>query len=270
MPDLITVALISAASAILVALISGGISVWTNILSNRNLKESKRLSLADQGSDLPSHVSASGVICEKIRDEIKKANQRKGGKPKNVVLSFIGVSMSFSWNSIIEGQLEALIKANPTVNFGLEGVFVDHLFLKDLCLNSEPKNWAEYSEKNEANFHRFGERMRREVGERFVMRVKVIRNLPHWHGWLIGDHHLFLGRVRFTFTKDDCPSMQVGENEYRYYYRTHSGDTAGDARVDLFDNWLQFYLYSMSPSSPTTPIFSRTIWWVAPKPEPPS
>ena len=129
----------------------------------------------------------------------------------------------------------------------------------------DDKDWAGISATNLAKFKKLGERMNRDYGNKFQLRVAVFKSLPQWHGWLIADKRLYLGRVRFEFTENDRPSMQVGENEYRFFYRTESGKSQGDTRIDLFKNWLNWYGFDNSEVYPDVSTSCNTrIYWDLP------
>ncbi len=247
-------ATITASATVLAAIVAGILNL---VYAKKNLEESRRLSSPDQGRELPTHLKASGEIIECIESELKKLNNRRGGEKKILRLKFIGVSMSFSWATIVEGKLEELVKNNPNIIFVVEGAFVDHRYLSGLQVRPD-KPWAEISEHTEEQFVKFGQRMKKEYGDRFDLRVIVCNTLPQWHGWLVSDAYLYLGRVRFEFVGNERPSLQVGENEYRYFYKTPTGFSQGDIRIDLFTNWLKFLMFDNSKCDYS---YNRLIYW---------
>ena len=73
--------------------------------------------------------------------------------------------------------------------------------------------------------------------DRFIFTARNYRNLPHWHGVLVNDEHLFLGRTDWKCPNGN-PELAVGQNKYRYY---NTAEERGEDRVKLFLNWHKYY-----------------------------
>jgi hypothetical protein len=74
--------------------------------------------------------------------------------------------------------------------------------------------------------------------------AKVYKNIPHWHGYLVNNEYLFLGRADWDLSSHK-PKLSVGQNKYRYFDRTA---IAGSERIDLFSDWHRYYFEFCSKS----------------------
>jgi Cu/Ag efflux protein CusF len=189
-------------------------------------KETK--DIARQGIYYPNSTRAFAAMAERIEEEVTNKSHPR------VDLKLIAVAMTYSWDGFITISIPALLGKGVSVN--LEVVFVDPIFLRDLKLVNRGVDWAEKSALRMTEVIQFAELCEKFDG-RFRFVAKTYRNLPHWHGWLVNDEHLFLGRTRWDFA-DGHKVLTVGQNEYRYF------DTSikeGQERIELFLQWFKYY-----------------------------
>lgn len=168
-------------------------------------------------------------------------------------IKILAVSASFSWIWITENLIPLLSEpSNDQTSCNIEMLLVDpdyELFQKAGC-NSDKIPWHEMSGRRVAEAHDLIAD-HPDLRQRLMFSISYYRNLPHWHGVLIQDWSLLLGRTTWKGTPPDL-DMRVGENEYREYSR--SGQ-AGVDRIDVFKNWFSFYssigrqVFSHKPSA---------------------
>ena len=80
-----------------------------------------------------------------------------------------------------------------------------------------------------------------EAKKRFSVEIRTYQSIPQYHGIIINNHRLFLGRTDWIFDHEK-PELTVGENRYRYFdSKTRIGDERGKERIDLFLHWHKFY-----------------------------
>jgi hypothetical protein len=72
-----------------------------------------------------------------------------------------------------------------------------------------------------------------------TLRVEEYDNIPHWHGIMVDDDTLFLGRTNWR-TGVAPWKLTVGQNVYRQFFLQ---DRFGGAeRIEQFINWFDAYL----------------------------
>jgi len=71
-------------------------------------------------------------------------------------------------------------------------------------------------------------------------------NLPHWHGILINDGILFMGRTDWNFPDPELEKLPyflyVGQAEYRLFRKDDF--TGGGGRIKRFISWFNYYKIS--------------------------
>ena len=161
-------------------------------------------------------------------------------KNEDISIKIIAVSAQFSWKSIVEVLLPELLAYNRNkVKFEVEFTLVDPEVLrlwgqKKLCkycqtvlsLKEIIANQEEYKSAIESG--------------RLKLNVHLVDNVPHWHGLLINDDILFLGRSKWDMTKRH-KEMHVGRKEYRKY--TINDRFQGYQRVEVFQQWFDAYKF---------------------------
>lgn len=151
-------------------------------------------------------------------------------------LKIIAVAMTFSWR-FINVDIPKILRQYTTATVNLQALFIDHEFLATLPLANYDVDWAKESEFRTNQVQRFAVTGSKRFGNRLLMVAKTYKNLPHWHGVLVNDEHLFLGRTNWLFP-DGKPELTVGQNKYRYF---NTSSPKGSERVELFKNWHKYY-----------------------------
>ena len=187
-----------------------------------------------QERHLTDYVEALGLAKEYINDISLQKGQ------SIVVVKILAVSSSFSWD-FIKNHLLKILEADPELTIHLEWLLVEPKHLKDARagLNSIKVPWHEISSKRELEIAEAVSSLSKGVSERFTCKLKYYSNIPHWHGVLINDVQLYLGRTSWT-TVDDELHLRVGENEYRIF--GSESTSRGLPRVRLFNSWFNYYL----------------------------
>jgi hypothetical protein len=175
---------------------------------------------------------------EKYIEEYLNDYLEHGIKEPLVDLKLIAVAMTFSWDFFIVTAIPRILRNFHTSKIKLDVLFVDYKHLNLAKTGKDGVNWGEISEIRLKEVREFASRCQ-DYNGRLVFTAKTYKNIPHWHGWLINDQHLFLGRTDWTFDgKDNKPQLRVGQNEYRHFDGTSA---EGARRIDLFQRWQKYY-----------------------------
>lgn len=161
----------------------------------------------------------------------------QNGKPLNIKYELLAVAMTFSWE-FIHKTLPSILDAYPMARVELNLLFVDPDYLDGLDLPEYPVNWAEISRKRITEIMEFAVQAQKYQG-RLTFSARTYQNLPHWHGWLINNTHLFLGRTDWNISGSK-PALTVGQNKYRYFDKDKP---EGLERISLFQDWHTYYSY---------------------------
>lgn len=174
-------------------------------------------------------------------DHIYKAIEDALVENPKVNLQFLTVSGSYSW-PFFEDAVRRLDKRfGPTRN--VDATFC--LIRPDFFDSWQLLNWKDKSQVTLAHIDEFKNRAtyipRIEAGQLTVNSV-LFDNIPHWHGILINETVLFLGRTEWEFPAhgvEGVPNLLVGQIEYR---RFHKDDRfGGNQRIERFKNWVSRY-----------------------------
>jgi len=167
--------------------------------------------------------------------DVLRQLQHLGG-PETLKIRVLAVASSLSWGFLIEKLPEILVGC-PDKRMRVEVLLVEADHLRDMKtgMNRHGSPWWEISKLRETNIHEEWRGLPDTVRERLHFRLGFYRNLPHWHGVLIGTHDLWLGRTSWD---SDLQNLTVGENVYRKF--TRSGGLGSD-RIDLFQTWFRYY-----------------------------
>lgn len=192
--------------------------------------------LLGQGKEYQYYKDAFAQM-EKTIQEYIDDSARRGVIPV-VRLKLIAVAMTFSWEFFISTFIP-LILENSKAKIELDILFLDWNYLKnDINPRITDIDWVSKSKTRLDEVKNFSKKYK-QFKSRFSFRAKVYRNLPHWHGWLINNDHLFLGRTDWIFDGDDTrPELRVGQNEYRHFDKSSS---EGSRRINLFELWQKYY-----------------------------
>ncbi|WP_088243504.1 hypothetical protein [Calothrix rhizosoleniae] len=175
---------------------------------------------------------------------IRECLQNHTTHSKNhVEIKILAVSMTFSWN-FLAGKVPKILNDCPDGHINAEIVFVDSDYLESLQLETFDVDWANQSKQRVMQINNFMNGLPDDLCERFSLSARVYRNTPHWHGILVNNEHLFLGRKDWEFSTTK-PKLSVGQNKYRYFNHTAA---AGSERIDLFLDWHKYYFEFASKS----------------------
>lgn len=178
--------------------------------------------------------AAFGDLYDLIEKKIE-ANKNKG---KDIVidLKLISVAMLYSKSWLLSSLPKLLEK--PKVKIKISSVIVQTDHLASLNLYDYVEDWVETSNSNILKLKKFIESDLAKYKNKLEFKLVFYKNIPHWHGWLLDDESLFLGRTNWGPTSSSKLSLQVGQNKYRYFNNSTKG---GRERIDLFKNWFGFY-----------------------------
>jgi hypothetical protein len=157
----------------------------------------------------------------------------KGERTQKVEIRIHAVGMAYSWKHFVE-EISAMLEDYPGCEIELKILFVDHAYLSSLDFANIEENWAEESKdrlKDAQDLLSAAPKLR----GRLSFSVKTYSGLPFWHGILVNDEHLFIGRTNFKF-ETTRPQLSVGRNRYRYFNTTDNED-----RIARFHNWHRYH-----------------------------
>jgi hypothetical protein len=154
--------------------------------------------------------------------------------------------MTFSWG-FIRDRMPKILRDYPDSYATVELAFVEHKYLESLNLENYDINWSDESKQRVRDINNFINGLPEQLTERLCIVARLYKNLPHWHGFLIDDEYLFLGRTDWSFSRNK-PKLTVGQNKYRYFDRS---STMGIERIELFKDWHKYYLQYGSEALPS-------------------
>jgi hypothetical protein len=156
-------------------------------------------------------------------------------------IKITAVSRHYSW-PIFVSNISTWLCEHHNCRVNLSILLVDPSYLRELLIAAAPINWAEESEKRVKDLEQIVEDMSASEKERLNCAIRVFRGLPQYHGVVINNDELFLGRTDWKFVDGKQPQLKVGQNRYRYFNRgTTEGEDRGSERVNLFLNWHRFH-----------------------------
>ena len=164
-----------------------------------------------------------------------------GSDPIHLDIKLTAVGMHYSWPAFLS-NISRWVQKYQNCYFRLSILLVDPQYLKTLSFSRLPIDWAKESENRVTDLQNMIDALDSSKKERISFVFRVFQGLPQYHGLVINDEYLFLGRSDWTFNKDRPPELSVGQNRYRYFYKSKTdGDDRGSERVNLFLNWHKFY-----------------------------
>lgn len=191
--------------------------------------------LLHQGKPYRDYKMAFKDALNFIENSMQQRYDVKTDEPVDVKL--ISVAMKISWNELIM-FIPTLMNRYDGVHVRIEALFVDPKYLKNL-LNQNGQNWAKESSSRFKQFSSFASKYG-DFDGRLNFSIRTYKNLPHWHGILIENQRLFLGRANWSFNKGK-PMLNAEVNKYRYFSSINDGANEGKERILLFKNWHRYY-----------------------------
>jgi len=155
-------------------------------------------------------------------------------------LKLIAVAITFSWDNFVLTVIPDLLNDYPNLILNLDILFVSHEHLKAQKIGMGDIDWVKKSKERVVEVKDFYNRYRKQYEKRFNFRAKVYSNIPHWHGWLFNEDHLFLGRTSWEIYEKNLPILKVGQNKYRHFSDPSENSEAAE-RIELFKNWHKYY-----------------------------
>jgi len=155
---------------------------------------------------------------------------------KDVQIKILAVSAQFSWKVLIESAIPKLLEiGNKDPKIDIEIVIVKPSVLR---------HWGQKKLEDDAQNTLNGEiSFRKKFKTAFAngklkLTIRQYDNIPHWHGILIDNDILFMGRCKWDKI-DNHYHLLVGQIDYRLFKK---GDRyGGDARIELVENWFDLY-----------------------------
>ena len=166
---------------------------------------------------------------------------------EKIDIKIIAVAMTFTWG-FIRDHMPRILREYPHSTANVELAFVEPGFLEALELEKFDIDYADESRKRIRDIPVFRTGLADPIGERLSISARLYKNIPHWHGFLINDEFLFLGRTDWCFARSR-PRITVGQNKYRYFDRCSS---VGIERIELFKAWHKYYSKHASELLSTT------------------
>ena len=159
---------------------------------------------------------------------------------QDVNIKIIAVSAQFSWKNIVEVLVPELIKYKTSkTKLKIDFVLVDPKVLR---------NWGQ--KKLSTHCTNVGalyeiitssEEFKLAIdNNKLEINICYIDNIPHWHGLLINEDVLYLGRCSWDMTRNH-KEMLVGRREYRRFEKDDRFQ--GNHRIELFENWFKAYQF---------------------------
>lgn len=150
-------------------------------------------------------------------------------------IRILAVGMTYSWKYLI-ADIPQLLDKNPKCRINIKLLYLDPNLLERLNLkHKKDEVWHEQSQSRKNDIERFIKDIQKFEG-RITITAKTYKSLPFWHGVLINNEHLFVGRTDWDL-QDTRPLLSVGQNRYRYYQKKQDNDY----RVARFEHWHQYF-----------------------------
>lgn len=199
----------------------------------------KRLDKIDSNLDVdepPTFESFTNIL-----PEIKSILFERLKENRDVNIKIIAVSAQFSWRNLVEDTIPNLINiGNKSPKISIKLLIIEPEMLRQ---------WGQKKLKMDAERTLKGipiiaEKLKTEIDEgRLEFEVLLYDNIPHWHGVMIDDEILFMGRCKWNMRKKK-KDLSVGQKEYRLF--TKNDRFQGYQRVELFENWFEAYTFRAS------------------------
>jgi hypothetical protein len=209
----------------------------------------------EQGRSFPNHDTAFDFAKQHVRSLL--ASRRDS----ELNVRVLAVASSFSWRfvaevlpDLISGMMDSAAGSGsgsddsgaPAQGQSFSTVcsaFVllvepTHLRAAKAGRNAKLEEWWKISRSRERDLNRLIQRTwSPELIEHYSLRLAYYKNIPHWHGVLVSDNWLLLGRTSWVNGSEGY-ELRVGENLYRLFTdRTKQGRD----RIKLFESWFSYY-----------------------------
>ena len=153
---------------------------------------------------------------------------------KALQIDILGVSARYSWPLLEDHLLSILSKpAHSGCKIKVRLAVCQRTVLEQWALTQQTYDL----DKTLAGLAEV-QRVLRERFESGQLSIELIQFdlLPMWHGVMLGDKILYMGRTRWDMSRTgEAPTLQVGSREYRRFVRQDA--FGGNARIEMFNNW---------------------------------
>lgn len=161
---------------------------------------------------------------------------------QNVHLRVMAISGQFTWKHLLFDGMETFVKyMGKSQKIRIEFVVVSQRTLEKWGQETL-KIHKDSMERGVAVFRRNYSRMIDEGS--ISLRVEEYDNLPHWHGIMVDDDALFLGRTSWRAGAASW-ELSIGQNVYRQFFLQDR--FRGAERIEQFRNWFDAYLGRSRP-----------------------
>jgi hypothetical protein len=168
---------------------------------------------------------------------IKKVLIQKLNNNKDVSIKILAVSAQFSWKVLIQTTVPALLKIAKNPKIHVEIAIVKPSVLQNWGLKQLMKD----AQNTIDGIEDFKLKYKTAFSEgKLGLEIYLYDNLPHWHGILIDNDILFMGRCKWEII-DEKYHLLVGQIDYRQFRMNDR--FGGNARIELVDNWFNTYKF---------------------------
>jgi len=213
----------------------------------------------EQGHSFPNHDTAFDFA----KQHVKSLLASKRDSELNIRV--LAVSASYSWRFVAEvlpDLITGMMDSAPGATAGPDDpggaapgqglstlcsasvllVEPAHLKAANAGCNGKGEEWWKISRNRERDLRQLIQRSwPTELVERYSLRLGYYKNIPHWHGVLVSDNWLLLGRTSWVPSRDNGYALRVGENRYRLF--TDRAEQGRD-RIKLFESWFAYYKHN--------------------------
>lgn len=192
----------------------------------RELSSRRRDGHRDAARHFDNHSAAQGEM-RRVIESIAKSNDV-------IRLRAMGLSLAYTWPF-----LEEIIRSMSTsrrLRFDIELAIGAPKYLDQKGLS----RWSKKALATLSAIEELASKFKPIKDGRTRILVSQYENLPHWHGMLINDSVLFLGRSHWEFDEVGMPpQLYLGQMSYRLFF---FDDLIGGAdRIALFRGWFRYY-----------------------------
>jgi hypothetical protein len=172
-------------------------------------------------------------------DKIYQAIETALVEAPGVELHFLTVSGSYSWPFFEDAirRLDTKFGTSKKIIVTFCMVAPSHFDQWSLL------NWKRKAEVTIGSIEAFKRRYASRIEQRnIIIETYLFDNLPHWHGVLVDNNTLFMGRTEWELPPegaDTPPELLIGQIEYRKF--TRADRFGGAERIARFKNWIERY-----------------------------
>lgn len=171
-----------------------------------------------------------------ILPEIEKILIKNYKEKLPVHIKILAVSAQFSWKNLIEETIPKFLKPNGSE----ANITVDILVVKpEVLINWGQKGLALHLKRNYEAKPILEQKCEAAIRNgKFKLNIFEYDNIPHWHGFLINDELLFMGRCEWDLDAEK-KELLAGQKEYVLYKKDDR--FYGCEQIKLFENWFEIY-----------------------------